>query len=650
MRPFAYLLHSVLLGVLLGMLLLPNVVKAQATPLTFVHVNDLHSRFNGLSPTFDYSPLSPNDDSTLGGWARIATYIKQVKAERQHQVIGLSAGDLSMGSLFHLPIRQTGFEFNLLRQIGIDVTTLGNHEFDLGPDGLAQILNAAAERGPLPEIVYSNIQFAANDSADDSLQAAFKQLNIAPYILKKVNGVTLGIFGMMGIDASEVAPFAKPVTFSDPIQSAQAIVKQLQAAGAEVIIYLSHSGIWDNPAQSEDELMAKAVPEIDLIISGHTSKPLLEPLQVGNTTIVHAGEYGAYAGTLDFVYQQGKLKLTNYQLKQIDDQIPGDLAIQQQIQHYVLSEVEPDLQAKHQLSVEQIVAHSDFSLYKTEQESPLGNLITDAIRWYANQFVAKDDPVLFSIESNGLIRDNLLAGKTGNLSVSDIFSVLPLGIGADQSMAYPLVSFYVNASEVKDALEILTTVAPLKSSDFSLQVSGLRFTYNPNRMLFDRVTQIEQGDQASGFQPLDYSSDNPRLYRVTANIYNTTLLSLIEGFTKGILVITPKDKHGQPIATLADAIVDINTQQEGTQEAKQWVALVEYLRQLPDTDHDGLANIPARYRQAEGRIQTNPSWSPQSLLSNAKPISWLALGVLTVIVFLVAWLLFKLIRRLKRQA
>ena len=75
---------------------------AAETALTIIHSNDMHSHFLGAAPNIDYTPLVTGDDETIGGWARIATVIKQVRGNHSNPVLVVDAGDFLMGSLFHL--------------------------------------------------------------------------------------------------------------------------------------------------------------------------------------------------------------------------------------------------------------------------------------------------------------------------------------------------------------------------------------------------------------------------------------------------------------------------------------------------------------------------------------------------------------------
>ena len=143
---------------------------------TILHTNDLHSNLIGMAPATDYTPFTLNDDNTRGGFARLATLIAKQKAARAGlgPVLVLDAGDYSMGTAFAAATRETGCELQLLAWMGCDVTTFGNHDFDLGPDGTAQAIAAAAKVGHVPAVVASNTDFSGNDPTLTGLQQLAK--------------------------------------------------------------------------------------------------------------------------------------------------------------------------------------------------------------------------------------------------------------------------------------------------------------------------------------------------------------------------------------------------------------------------------------------------------------------------------------------
>ena len=609
---------------------LPPIALSAEKALTIIHTNDMHSHLLGAPPNIEYTPNVTADDHTIGGWARIATVIGDTKKNRQNPVLVLDSGDFLMGSLFHMLSREQAYELRLLHMMGYDMVTLGNHDFDLKPRGLARILTAARGYQQLPPIVFSNAVFSPESTEDDELEKLFQQGVVQPYRVLEKNGMRIGFFGLMGKDAAEVAPFADPVSFGDPIATAQHMVTRLrEEEKVDLVICLSHSGLSKDKDRSEDEILAREVEGIDIIISGHTHTKTTGALQVNNTIIVQAWEYGKQVGILDINYKAGDVILKEYDFIEINDSIMGDAKISNEIKRFE-EHISQDFLAAEELAFRKIIAHTDFDLFLEPDESNLGNLITDAIRWSIHHHEADpNNPVDVAINSNGVIRDPIVKGKTGEVAVCDAFRSIPLGIGFDEAetMGYPLLTFYIYPSELKKTLEILTSVYPRKGSDYFLQASGVRFSYNPRRMIFDRITEIWLGNEESGYERLDYSASNNRLLRIAANIYNSTFLKIIGSFTWNILDIVPKDRKGNPIEDLKAARVDADQHQTGIQELKEWKAVINYIQHLPDTDGDGITNIPDKYREKLGRNLRKPSWNPYKLLKRGTYVTWAGFGI-----------------------
>ena len=653
-----------LLILVIGILLCPTILLGEEKLLTILHTNDLHSHLLGFSPNIDYTPLQTGDDLTVGGWARIATVIHSEKSKRTNPTLILDAGDFLMGSLFHMVAREEGLELRLMKEMGYDVVTLGNHEFDLMPHGLARILTSAYQKGGMPEIVFSNAIFSQGSSEDDSLEEVFKKGLVKPYIVKQIQGIRIGFYGILGKDAAEVSPFARPVKFRDPIDISREMVKILrEKEKVDMVICLSHGGIKEKKSLSEDDRLAKEVPGIDMIVSGHTHKKLKIPLKVNQTIIVHAGAFGEYVGVLDLSYENGKVKLKGYRLVEINDSIPGDEKIQKKVDSYI-GIINKKILKEVDLSFYGVLAKTDFDMRLLEDESNLGNLIADSIRWAINRAdYDTNDPVtkvVVAIESNGVIRDDLLRGKTGNIAVCDLFRTIPLGFSrGDDTMGYPLITCYLYAHEIKKMLEVLTSLYPKKGDKFFLQVSGLKFKYNPNRVIFDRVTDIWMGSEEEGYKPFDYSKSSKSLYRVAANIYNATFLNFVGRFTYRILDIVPKDRKGNPIVPkaqkdnpfdlLLSLRVDTDKEKPGIQELKEWVAVMDYVRNFPDKNGDGLPDIPEKYRGKLSRIIREPSWNPISLLSRGTYVTWIAFGGITGLIFIVGFVISLFSRKLRKR-
>ena len=256
----------------------PKDTRAQSAPsavqLTILFTHDLHSYF------LPHAALTEAGRPVLhGGYARLARLIERQRALRGNQVLLVDAGDFSMGTLFHTTFMTEAAELRLMGEMGYDVTTFGNHDFDFHNDGLAEMLRVARSKGVrLPAIVASNVAFSG-DVAESALKEAFRQYPVRDYIILERNGLRIGLFGLMGKDAADDAPFAKPLAFADILTSARRIVEILKnSEKADVIVCLSHSGTSAVKSHSEDERLARHVPEIDVIISGHTHTVLPQPL------------------------------------------------------------------------------------------------------------------------------------------------------------------------------------------------------------------------------------------------------------------------------------------------------------------------------------------------------------------------------------
>src|ERR1019366_1175269 len=181
----------------------PTVAAEGKKTFTILHTNDLHSNLIGMGPASDYTPFSLNDDKTRGGFARLATLIAKRKEARKDEgpVLLLDAGDYSMGTAFAAAIRETGGELQLLSRMGYDATTFGNHDFDLGPDGLAKAIGVAAKAGRIPAVVASNSNFSKDDATLADLQRLAKDGVIRRHLVIERGGVRFGIFGLLGKEA-----------------------------------------------------------------------------------------------------------------------------------------------------------------------------------------------------------------------------------------------------------------------------------------------------------------------------------------------------------------------------------------------------------------------------------------------------------------
>lgn len=623
--------------------------------LVILFTHDLHSYF------LPHRVLTHDGQiEEAGGFAKLAYIIKEQRMYHGNKALRIDAGDFSMGTLFHTSFETEASELLLMGQMGYDVTTFGNHDFDFRTDGLAKMLQTARDKSKqLPGIVASNIELDKKTEQVKELQQALEGYSVMPYIILERNKVRVGIFGLMGKDAASDAPFAKGIRFTDEISAAKRIVKILQKKEkVDMIICLSHSGTHRaKPDEkykqiSEDELLAKKVPEIDIIISGHTHTVLSQPVKAGKTIIVSAGKYGEYLGILRVYHAKGKpVRVASYDLRKITAGIPNDPIIAEEIDHYK-GIVNRKFLSLYNLSFDKVIAESVFNMdtissaYENPREMGLGNLIADSYRYAVKKAEGKDyEHIHLAMEPLGLIRDSFLKGK---ITTADVFQVLSLGIGKDGVAGYPLLAFYVTGKELKDILEVEASIAPAKKIGAHLQVSGVKFTFNPHRILFDRVRQVSVQNDKGDYEPLDYD----KLYRVCSNLYAGGMINYISKVTYGLLSIKPKDREGNHLDDLKQATIYMDKNPGGQKELKQWIALLQYLRSFPDVNKNGISDIPEQYRSPERRYVSEPSKNLKEIFGGANMITYgVLIGgfiVLCIFIFL-AWFAAKKIRKYTKK-
>ncbi|MBN1474571.1 MAG: bifunctional metallophosphatase/5'-nucleotidase [Syntrophaceae bacterium] len=617
--------------------------------LVIIFTHDLHSY---LLPHRVLTQDGQTEE--VGGFAKLAYLIKEQRIYHGNKALRLDVGDFSMGTLFHTSFMTKASELSLLGHMGYDVTTFGNHDFDFRTDGLAKMLQIARERSKyLPDIVASNIILDKKAPEVKTLRQAFSEYPVREYKIIERNKVRIGIFGIMGKDAADDTPFTKSVKFADPVSSSKRVVNiLLKKEKVDLIICLSHSGTSPVKEKSEDEILAQKVPQIDIIISGHTHTILSKPIKVGKTVIVSSGRYGEHLGILRVYHTKGKpVRVASYDVRKITAGIPDDRIVSEEIANYK-DIINNKFLSSYRLSFDQVIAESGFNMetilsaYENPREMGLGNMIADSYRYAVRKAEGQDyEHIHLAMEPLGLIRDSFLKGK---ITTADVFQVLSLGIGKDGAAGYPLMSFYVTGKELKDILEVEASVAPFKKIGAHLQVSGVKFTFNPRRILFDRVTQVSVENEKGDYEPLDYD----KLYRVCSNLYAGGMINYISKVTYGLLSIKPKDREGNCLEDLKQAIIYTDNSSGKDKELKQWIALLQYMRSFPDTNKNGIPDIPGKYSSPEGRYQAKPSLNPIKLIGGGNLITYgvLITGFIALCVFIfLAWFAAVKIRKYAKK-
>lgn len=571
--------------------------------VTILHTNDFHSHLLGYAPESAYTPFETDGDPTVGGFARIAGIIADVRSANSGITLVLDGGDCHMGTLFQALEPETGFQLNLMKKAGYDVIAVGNHDFDFGPSRFVNMIDKATENGGAPVLLSGNSITDPDDPADDDFEAALADGHIKRYHIIETDGIKIGLFSLLGEDADESAPYAWPITFEKNVKAAKRLVKTLEKQGCDMIICLSHSGVSRNRKgkwAGEDVELARKVKGIDLIVSGHTHVLLEEPLIASGVPIVSVGDNGRYVGKVELLYGKEGTRLEKYTLIKMDDNIRADTAIQQAIEAQIdkvnkeilvpigLEYMQPVAQAQYSLTVEE---HGDMA------GSNLGALVADALYYYVNSEGPGTDIAMVAL---GVIRDPILQGTQ---SVADLFRTMSLGSGNDKTPGYGLSKLWVTGKEIKNVAEILLFLSKSTPSNFCYY-SHLRIEYDPKGRIFNKVRKIELTDSEGNVTELDTSKDNEKLYSIVANSYMVDNLGLIKKKTFGLISVEPKDAKGNLMTDLSIAVADFNIEVPGIQEGKEWLALLSYLRHFESREGEEIPVIPAYYRNPDRSLVT----------------------------------------------
>jgi len=609
-RVSAYLLLFVISLASLACHVPLSAARSGYTSFTIIHTNDEHS-FLLPNPLSEVRPDDP--DASVGGFARLATVVTEIrrqKAKEQEPVLLVSAGDFLGGSPFAwMSLAGKAPEIGLMVELGYNVVALGNHEFDYGPEVLASYLRAAgfgtaAELPDFPTLLSTNARIPVGHSLDTVGLQRLHIREVAP-------NVRIGFFSVLGEAAVAVAPLAKPVTFDDSVETALVAVAELRQLGANVIVAVNHAGV------ENDRVLARAVPGIDVIISAHSHTALREPIVEGGTIIVSAGAYLHYAGVLelDLKHTTGRLRIRNPETRQpflvaLDDTVPAHPAFAAAVDRYLegLNEMVANLTGGRFTDIAKTVIKSEFKVSDGPpfKESPFGNFVADAMRAIGQEVIGR--PVDFAIQANGNIRGSIIpAGSPdvlGNVSWYDLVSLIGLGSGPDIKPGYPLVSVYLTGEEVRRILEVGALLSQLMGDSYFLQVSGLRYTYDPERAILLRVPFANipvpstravlrayrvVGEELAGpvtLVPLERGDKT--LYHVVTDYYLAKFLPMVRERLP-MLGLALKDEQGREIRHIDEAIV-----RRGGEELKVWQTVAEYAATL--------GVMPEFYRTTASRI------------------------------------------------
>jgi 5'-nucleotidase len=439
--------------------------------LTILHTNDFHDRFEQIS-AFD-SSCSEEDDTEgkcFGGSARLVTALAEARARSNNSIL-VDGGDQFQGTLFYTYYKgKMTAEF--MAKLGYDAMTVGNHEFDDGPEVLAGFIDA--------------VQFPVlMSNADISGEAMLKE-KIKKSVVIERGGEKLGLIGLTPVDTPELASPGKNIVFTDPVGAVQAEVDALNAEGVNKIIVLSHSGY------EVDKRVAAETTGVDVIVGGHTNTYLSNtsdkaegpyPTMVGKTAIVSAYAYGKFLGELNVTFDDaGEVVSATGEPLIMDAAVAEDQPTLDRI-----AELAKPLEEIRNKVVAEAAEAIDGSRESCRAvECAMGNLIAEAMLDRV-----KDQGVTIALQNGGGVRASIDAGP---VTMGEVLTVLPF--------QNTLSTFEASGETIVAALENGVSQLEDGAGRF-LQVAGLKYSFDPKAPAGSRVSdvQVMSGDAWGPIDP-----------------------------------------------------------------------------------------------------------------------------------------------------
>ncbi|AVW91845.1 bifunctional metallophosphatase/5'-nucleotidase [Celeribacter baekdonensis] len=445
--------------------------------LTILHTNDFHARFEPISK---YDAGCSSEDNTegkcFGGSARLVTAVEEAR-KRSNNSILVDGGDQFQGTLFYTYYKGK-LAAEMMNKLGYDAMTVGNHEFDDGPEVLRGFMDAVT----FP-VLMSNADFSGEPLLADKL--------LKSTIIER-GGEKIGLIGLTPHDTDELASPGPNVIFTDPSDAVQGEVDKLTAEGVNKIIVLSHSGY------NVDKTVAANTTGVDVIVGGHTNTLLGDmdgaegpyPTMVGNTAILSAYAYGKFLGELNVTFDDAG-EIT----EAVGAPIIMDAAVSEdEVTVARIAEAAVPLEEIRNKVVAETTAAIDGDKNNCRtMECEMGTLLADAMLARV-----KDQGIEIALQNGGGVRSSIDAGP---VTMGEVLTVLPF--------QNTLSTFYVPGSTVVEALENGVSQLTDVAGRF-LQVAGLTYAYDGSAEVGARVSDVMVGGA-----PIDLD----KVYGVVSNNY-----------------------------------------------------------------------------------------------------------------------------------
>jgi len=434
--------------------------------ITILHTNDFHARFRPISK-YDNNCSEENNakGKCFGGTARLISAVEDARARHSNTIL-LDGGDQFQGTLFY-NLYKGKVAAEMMNKLGYDGMTVGNHEFDDGPETLRAFMDA---------VNFPVLMANANVDLEPELKG---KLDKSTTLLK--NNRKIGLIGVVTEDVVDLSSPGDNIVFTDSVAAVQAEVDFLTEAGVNIIILLSHS------SYEVDKMIAANTTGVDVIVGGHDNAYLSNisdrakgpyPTVVNGTQIVQAYAYGKFLGELSVIFDEaGNVVYATGEPITIDGSVNENSQIVARLDELE----EPITELKETIVGTVSNALTGDRAVCRVQECDMGNMIADAMRG-----AVIDKGYTIALANSGGIRASLDAGE---VTLGEIMTILPF--------QNTLSTFKVTGQQLLTAIENGVSQVEDNAGRFP-QVSGMRFTFNLAKPANEgRVTSIEIDEDGS---------------------------------------------------------------------------------------------------------------------------------------------------------
>lgn len=411
--------------------------------LTIVHDTHFHGNYG-----------NPDQEENIANYFGV---VNQIRSQQPHSLFIANGDDLATSVLSsNFKGRHIVDAFNAGK---VDVNTFGNHDFDMGPDQLAEMVKAS-------EFTWVSANVIDNRTSD----VFAKEQGAKRYVIKDVNGVKVGITGLINEEAPEVTSMGENAKVLPAVEAMKTIVPEMKQAGAQLIVVSSHL------ASPDARVVAEEVDGIDLIVGDHAAMAYESPEKIHDTLLWFVGDEFEFVGEINLQVKEGKIADFNYKRHTVkeeaaQDGFQPDAAVKAVMDKY-------NALLSKELAVVIGKTGTELDVMKASQrkgETAIGDFIADSVRAYT-----KADAAL--INGGGIRADRVF--PIGELTKQDIMDAMPF--------TNYVVKIEVTGDKLMQALENGVSEIEKGGGRFP-QVSGITYSFNPELPAGSRIVKATIG-------------------------------------------------------------------------------------------------------------------------------------------------------------